>query len=112
MTDTINKIYWTEYPSQYQDVVQTTLKNMLYPLLNNDTLIITHLSNLTERKAGKTTQEHIHEYNIEKVKNILLNFKESVSEIAYGLGFEYPQYFCKIFKRKTDLSPNVYRKQS
>ncbi|MGB1296397.1 MAG: helix-turn-helix domain-containing protein [Flavobacteriales bacterium] len=68
-----------------------------------------YLSDLLKKETGKTTQEHIHEYIIEKAKTILLNSKESVSEIAYGLGFEYPQYFSKIFKRKTDLSPNVYR---
>jgi len=43
------------------------------------------------------------------VKNRLLNSTTSVSEIAYNLGFEYPQYFSKLFKKTTDLSPSEFR---
>jgi AraC family transcriptional regulator, transcriptional activator of pobA len=32
-----------------------------------------------------------------------------VSEIAYGLGFEYPQYFSKLFKAKTGMTPAEFR---
>jgi len=39
----------------------------------------------------------------------LLNSKESASEIAYALGFEYPQYFSKVFKKKTTMSPTEFR---
>ena len=52
---------------------------------------------------------HIHTYIIEKVKNRLLNSKENASEIAYVLGFEYPQYFSMIFKKKTTMSPNEFK---
>ena len=39
----------------------------------------------------------------------LLNSNATVGEIAYDLGFEYPQYFSKLFKKKTGLSPVHYR---
>ncbi|BDS10533.1 helix-turn-helix domain-containing protein [Aureispira anguillae] len=68
-----------------------------------------YLSDLLRKETGKSTQEHIHYYIIEKAKNMLLNSKESASEIAYALGFEYPQYFSKIFKKKTTMSPKEYR---
>ncbi|MDR1197488.1 MAG: AraC family transcriptional regulator, partial [Prevotellaceae bacterium] len=34
---------------------------------------------------------------------------KSVSEIAYELGFEYPQYFSRLFKRRVGMTPNEYR---
>jgi len=68
-----------------------------------------YLSDLLRKETGQSTQDHIHQYIIEKAKNRLLNSKESASEIAYSLGFEYPQYFSKIFKKKTTMSPNEYR---
>ena len=68
-----------------------------------------YLSDLLRKETGKSTQEHIHEYIIERAKNKLLNSKENASEIAYSLGFEYPQYFSKIFKKNTTMSPNEYR---
>lgn len=68
-----------------------------------------YLSDLLRKETGKSTQEHIHHYIIEKAKTILLNSKHSASEIAYNLGFEYPQYFSKMFKKTTSMSPIEYR---
>ena len=68
-----------------------------------------YLSDLLRKETGRNTQDHIHEFIIEKAKNKLLNSTISVSEIAYNLGFEYPQYFSKLFKKTTDLSPSEYR---
>jgi AraC family transcriptional activator of pobA len=68
-----------------------------------------YLSDLLRKETGQSTQDHIHKYIIEKAKNRLLNSKESASEIAYALGFEYPQYFSKVFKKKTTMSPNEFR---
>lgn len=36
----------------------------------------------------------------------------SISEVAYGLGFQYPQHFTRVFKRATSMTPNEYRSQS
>ncbi|WP_324027055.1 helix-turn-helix domain-containing protein [Maribacter sp. BPC-D8] len=52
---------------------------------------------------------HRHEVIISKAKTILLNSNKSVSEIAYDLGFEYPQYFSTLFKKKTQLNPSDFR---
>lgn len=68
-----------------------------------------YLSDLLRKETGQSTQDHIHQYIINKAKNRLLNSNESASEIAYHLGFEYPQYFSKIFKKKTTMSPNEFR---
>lgn len=68
-----------------------------------------YLSDLLKRETGKNAQEHIHFYLIEEAKNLLLNSEKNINEIAYGLGFEYPQYFNKLFKKKTGKTPMEYR---
>ncbi len=44
--------------------------------------------------------------------NMLLAPRASISETAYKLGFEYPQYFSRLFKKKVGLSPKAYVKQN
>lgn len=68
-----------------------------------------YLSDLLKKETGKTAQEHIHLMIIDTAKNRLLNSNDSIKEIAYNLGFEYPHYFSRIFKSKTGYSPNSYR---
>jgi len=69
-----------------------------------------YLSDLLRKETGKNAQEHIHHYIVDKAKTNLLSSSESVSQIAYALGFDYPQHFSKVFKKKTGLSPAEYRK--
>lgn len=68
-----------------------------------------YLSDLLKKETGKTAQEHIHLFVIEKAKNKLLSSSDSISEIGYKLGFEYPQHFSNLFKSKTGYSPSEYR---
>jgi AraC-like DNA-binding protein len=69
-----------------------------------------YLSDMLRKETGKSAQEHIYNYLINRAKTRLLGSEESVSQIAYELGFEYPQHFSKLFKSKTGLSPAEYRK--
>lgn len=68
-----------------------------------------YLSDMLRNITGQNTQQHIHEKLIEKAKEILTTTNLTVSEIAYQLGFEYPQSFSKLFKSKTNLTPSEYR---
>lgn len=68
-----------------------------------------YLSGLLKVLTGKSTQQHIQDKVIEKAKEQLSTTNLSVSEIAYGLGFDYPQSFSKLFKAKTHLSPLEFR---
>ncbi len=68
-----------------------------------------YLSDLLKKETGKTAKIHIDNFLINRAKNRLLSTTESISEIAYGLGFEYPQHFSKTFKVKTGMSPGEYR---
>lgn len=69
-----------------------------------------YLSDLLKKETGKSIKEHINEIIIQKAKMVLLNSSSSIGEIAYGLGFDYPQSFTRLFKNKTGISPNQYRK--
>ncbi len=69
-----------------------------------------YLSDMLRSLTGQGAQQHIHERVIEKAKEYLSTTKLSVAEIAYHLGFEYPQSLNKLFKKKTDLSPLEYRR--
>jgi AraC-like DNA-binding protein len=68
-----------------------------------------YLSDMLRSLTGQNAQQHIHNKLIEKAKEILSNSTLSVAEIAYQLGFEHPQSFNKLFKRKTNLSPLEFR---
>jgi AraC-like DNA-binding protein len=68
-----------------------------------------YLSDMLRSITGQTTQQHIHGKLIEKAKELLTTTSLPVSEIAFQLGFEYPQSFNKLFKNKINLSPSGYR---
>ncbi len=69
-----------------------------------------YLSDLLKNETGKSAKELIYFKAIEKAKNTLLNTNSSISEVAYDLGFKYPNHFSKLFKAKTGMNPNQYRK--
>jgi len=69
-----------------------------------------YLSDMLRSLTGQNAQQHIHDKLIEKAKEKLSITNLSVTEIAYGLGFEYPQSFSKLFKSKTNLSPLEFRR--
>ncbi|CDF79292.1 transcriptional regulator, AraC family [Formosa agariphila KMM 3901] len=70
-----------------------------------------YLSDTLKKETGKTTTEHLHLRLIDEAKNILLKPNKSISEVAYELGFEYPQYFSRLFKKKEGISPTEYREK-
>jgi AraC family transcriptional activator of pobA len=68
-----------------------------------------YLSDMLRTLTGQTTQQHIHYGLIEKAKHLLLSTSLSINETAFKLGFEYPQYFTRLFKSKTGLTPAAFR---
>ncbi|MDA0107931.1 helix-turn-helix transcriptional regulator [Vibrio sp. La 4.2.2] len=71
-----------------------------------------YLSDALKAETGKTTKDWIHYALIEKSKDRLLSSKDSVATIAYSLGFEYPQYFSRLFKNKVGMTPSEYRAEN
>ncbi|TCI92707.1 helix-turn-helix domain-containing protein [Tenacibaculum sp. M341] len=68
-----------------------------------------YLSDTLKKETGKTSTEHLHLLLIDEAKNILLQPNKSIAEVAYELGFEYPPYFSRLFKKKEGISPTEYR---
>ena len=69
-----------------------------------------YLSDMLRSLTGQNAQQHIHNKLIEKAKELLSTTQLTVSEVAFGLGFEHPQSFSKMFKSKTKSSPLTFRR--
>ena len=69
-----------------------------------------YLSDMLRTQTGLSAQQHIHNQLIEKAKEILMTTSLSINETAFKLGFEYPQYFNRLFKSKTGVTPAAFRK--
>jgi len=69
-----------------------------------------YLSDLLKKETGYALKDHVNNFIVEKAKTLLLSESESVSQVAYSLGFNYPHYFSRLFKSKTNLTPQEFRK--
>lgn len=72
-------------------------------------LSASYFGDLVKKETGKTAQEYIQSKVIDVAKERIFDHRKSVSEIAYGLGFKYPQHFTRLFKQWVGQSPNQYR---
>ena len=70
-----------------------------------------HLNRVCHAVVGKSALQVIQEHLAHEAKKYLIYTAYSVSEIAYLLEFEYPNYFAKFFKKQTGLSPTAFREQ-
>ncbi len=68
-----------------------------------------YLGDMLRTLTGQSTQQHIHFALIEKAKQLLLSTSLTINETAFRLGFEYPQYFTRLFKSKTGQTPAAFR---
>ena len=68
-----------------------------------------YLSDMLRSLTGLNAQQHIHQKLIERSKELLSTTSLTVNEVAYKLGFDYPQSFSRLFKMKTKVSPAQFR---
>ncbi len=71
-----------------------------------------YFGDLIKKETGKTAQEYIQSKVIDMAKERIFDQSKSVSQIAYELGFKYPQHFTRLFKQWVGYSPNEYRSLS
>lgn len=71
-----------------------------------------YFGDMVKKETGITAQEHIQQKIIELAKEHMLSTDATVSQIAYTLGFQYPQHFCRLFKKRVGCTPNEYRMQN
>lgn len=68
-----------------------------------------YFGDLIKKETGKTAYEFIQLKMMDIAKEKILGSTKSVSEIAYDLGFKYPQHFTRVFKQYTGVSPQEFR---
>lgn len=76
-------------------------------------LSTSYFGDLIKKEAGMTAQSYIQEALIGESKQLLIEQHGlSINEIAYQLGFQYPQHFTRLFKNKVGMTPNQYRRHA
>lgn len=68
-----------------------------------------YFGDLIKKETGQSAQEYIQLKVIDLAKEKIFDSSKSVSQIAYELGFKYPQHFMRVFKQRVGQSPNEYR---
>ena len=68
-----------------------------------------YFGDLIKKETGKSAQEYIQQKTMEVAKDLLSTTSKSISEIAYHLGYQYPQYFSRAFKKVVGKTPNEFR---
>lgn len=71
-----------------------------------------YFGDMLKKETGKTPQEYIQEKVVELAKERMADSRETVSRIAYSLGFQYPQHLCRLFKKRVGCTPNEFRSRN
>ncbi|MNG16969.1 Arabinose operon regulatory protein [compost metagenome] len=70
-----------------------------------------HLRKMFIKQTGQAPLHFVHSIKIEQAKKLLASSVKPVSQIAYELGIDNPNYFSRMFKANTGLTPLQYRQQ-
>lgn len=112
---TVNKDLLT----RFEDLIDSYFTSDMPPRLGTPTvawcasqlcLSPNYFGDLIKKETGRTAQDYIQQKTMDHAKDLLLVTPgKSISEIAYTLGYQYPQYFTRAFKRVTGHTPTDYR---
>lgn len=70
-----------------------------------------YFGDLVRKETGFSAQEYIQRFMIRVAKHELEHSELTIKELAYHLGFKYPQHFSRLFKKKTGFTPNQYKSE-
>lgn len=104
----------TDFQQSLKDYYNEPVKQLPSVQYFADKLGLTsnYLGDIIKHFTQKSAIENIHEFVIKKAKEMLEKRSDlNNTEIAYELGFEYPNYFAKFFKKQVNLTPKEYRLQ-
>lgn len=93
---------------QNNNLIETGPPTIQY-LADQCHLSASYLSDVLTKETGRSAKDHINDFLIDKAKHLLLSSPDTISGIAYSLGFNYPHYFSRMFKQKTGKTPQEYR---
>lgn len=106
--DPVNLGYFEKFQRLIREIsAKDTVRDMA------DKLAITpvHLNRICNLATGRSAGQLINEHLLNEAKKYLRYTSYSVSQIAYLLQFDYPNYFARFFKKHTALTPSQFRKQ-
>ncbi len=101
-----------EFVTQVKKVVEQNLTNYDFSVKDLcDKMIMSHsqLHRKLTALTGHSANQFIRHIRLEKARQMLHQTNEPVSNIAYDTGFKDPQYFSRVFKKDTGLSPTEFR---
>jgi YesN/AraC family two-component response regulator len=104
----------TDFQQSLKDYYNQPVKQLPNVQYFADKLDLTpnYLGDIIKHFTNKSALENIHEFVIKKAKDLLeKNDSMNNTQVAYELGFEYPNYFSKFFKKQVNLTPKEYREQ-
>jgi len=104
----------TDFQQSLKDYYNQPVKQLPNVQYFADQLDLTpnYLGDIIKHFTNKSALENIHEFVIKKAKDLLeKNNSMNNTQVAYELGFEYPNYFSKFFKKQVNLTPKEYREQ-
>ncbi|KAF0236616.1 MAG: AraC family transcriptional [Prolixibacteraceae bacterium] len=68
-----------------------------------------YFGDLIKKETGKSAKEYVQDKIIDVAKNKTFDTGKTVNEIAYELGFKYPQHFTRLFKQRVGMTPKEFR---
>ena len=97
--------FFTLLENYYEQNASTVQPSVSY-FANQLNVTPNYLSDVIKFYSGKPALEHIHLHIVKVAKELLARKNTTISEIAYQLGFEYPNYFSRLFRKVTGTSPS------
>ncbi|MCB0034122.1 MAG: helix-turn-helix transcriptional regulator [Anaerolineales bacterium] len=103
------------YPPQFDDLLTYIETHLAEAITIDDLCHYSHLSRsrifqLFDEYVGQSPVSHIMSLRIKRAQALLHQTDQSITDIAYELGFSSSQHFATAFKRHTGISPSAYRK--
>lgn len=113
--ESVNKDTLTRFENlineYFQNQVQTEGLPSVKYFADKICLSPNYFGDLIKKETGKSAQEYIQLKLIGVAKDKVLNPAKTISQIAYELGFQYPQHFVRVFKKRVGCTPSEYRLQ-
>ncbi len=101
---------------QVEQVIEYLMSNYHHQITLEDMAKVIHVnpvyfSRIFKIATGQTPIQYLTAIRINKAIDLLRESQESITEIAFKLGYKDPSYFSRVFKKSTGVSPLEYRRQ-
>src|SRR6478736_526078 len=70
-----------------------------------------YFSYVLSQRTSQTFQQYLTNVRINKAKYLLSTTSLSIQKISFSIGFSDPNYFSRVFKNQTGVSPSIWKNQ-